>query len=134
MTSMSIAIGSSYAVGTCGTVVFTVKRVVRPAARVYTVGVRRLTPQPIRASGCGMQYRPPRSRVSKQVRETRSGEKPVQRISRPAAWVDLSVIRPAPTMFVLTNVGHSTVTFTPVPDNSAASVSDSDSTPALLTL
>ena len=37
-------------------------------------------------------------------------------------------------MLVLTNVGHSTVTFTPVPLSSAASVSDSDSTPALLTL
>ncbi len=32
---------------------------------------------------------------------------------------------------VLTNVGHSTVTATPVPDSSAASVSDSDSTPGL---
>ena len=26
-----------------------------PTARVYTVGVKRLMPQPIRASGCGMQ-------------------------------------------------------------------------------
>ena len=110
------------------------KRVLRPAARVYTVGVRRLMPQPIRASGCGMQYRPPRSRVSRQVRATRLGEKPVQRISRSAICVDLSEIRPASTMLVLTKVGHSTVTLTPVPLSSAASVSDSDSTPALLTL
>ncbi len=37
-------------------------------------------------------------------------------------------------MLVLTKVGHNTVTLTPLPDNSAARVSDSDSTPALLTL
>ena len=37
-------------------------------------------------------------------------------------------------MLVLTKVGHSAVTLTPVPDNSAARVSESDSAPALLTL
>src|SRR5205085_12674751 len=113
---------------------YVVTRLARPAARVYTVGVKRLMPQPIRASGCGMQYRPPRSLVSRHIRATRSGENPVQRISRSASWVDCAVIRPDSTILVLTNVGQSTVTFTPVPDSSAASVSDSDSTPALLTL
>ena len=68
------------------------------------------------------------------MRATRSGENPVQRISRSASCVDLAEMRPASTMFVLTNVGHNTVTFTPVPLSSAASVSDSDSAPALLTL
>src|SRR5215207_150557 len=43
-------------------------------------------------------------------------------------------MRPDSTILVLTNVGPSTVTATPVPDSSAARVSDSDSTPALLTL
>ena len=37
-------------------------------------------------------------------------------------------------MFVFTNVGHSAVTATPEPLSSAASVSESDTTPALLTL
>ena len=48
--------------------------------------------------------------------------------------IRLGEMRPDSRMLVLTNVGHSTVTLTPVPDNSAARVSDSDSTPALLTL
>ena len=37
-------------------------------------------------------------------------------------------------MLVFTKVGQSTLTLTPVPASSAASVSDSERTPALLTL
>lgn len=70
----------------------------------------------------------------KQMRATLSAENPVQRISFAASSPDSSLIRPDSRMFVLTNVGHSTVTRTGVPDSSAARVSDSDSTPALLTL
>ena len=44
------------------------------------------------------------------MRATRSGEKPVQRISLSAIWVDCSVIRPDSTMLVFTKVGHSAVT------------------------
>ncbi|CQA12625.1 Uncharacterised protein [Mycobacteroides abscessus subsp. abscessus] len=44
------------------------------------------------------------------------------------------LIRPSLTILVLTNVGHSTVTLMPDPLSSADSVSESASTPALLTL
>ncbi len=81
-----------------------------------------------------MQYRSPRSCASRQTRATLSGESPVQRISLAANSPASALMRPDSTMLVLTNVGHSTVTLTPVPESSAARVSDSESTPALLTL
>ncbi len=49
-----------------------------------------------------------------------------------ASAPDSALMRPGSTMLVLTKVGQSTVTVIPVPDSSAARVSDSDSTPALL--
>ena len=82
-----------------------------------------------------MQYSSPRSWVSRQMRATFSAENPIHRISLVGEFaLDSSVMRPDSTMLVLTKVGHSTVTFIALPDNSAARVSDSDSTPALLTL
>ena len=81
-----------------------------------------------------MQYSSPRSCASRHIRATLSAENPIQRINLLASSLDSSLMRPDSTMLVLTKVGHSTVTLTAVPDNSAASVSDSDSTPALLTL
>src|SRR5246127_1359263 len=103
-------------------------------ARVYVCGARRLTFQPSLASSWGMQYSSPRSCASRQMRATLAGENPVHRISLVASSLDPSLMRPDSTMLVLTKVGHNPVTLTAVPDNSAASVSDSDSTPALLTL
>ena len=81
-----------------------------------------------------MQYSSPRSWASRHTRATLAGENPVQRINLAARSLDSAVIRPDSTMLVLTKVGHSTVTLTALPANSAARVSERESTPALLTL
>ena len=90
--------------------------------------------QPNLASSCGMQYSAPRSWASRQVIATFSAETPVQRMILCANWLVSEEMRPDSRMLVLTNVGHRAVTLIPLPDNSAARVSDSDSVPALLTL
>ncbi|SKV93385.1 Uncharacterised protein [Mycobacteroides abscessus subsp. massiliense] len=89
------------------------------------------------ASNCGTTYRRPWSCASRVLTATLSGEKPVSSMSRstkPEVPISTPVRRASLKMFVLTTVGHSTVTLISVPLSSAARVSDRDMTPALDTL